>query len=558
MLLEKQFIIDKDYKNITNKNLVLDKKEIGNGGTNKQTFMLTIKCFKSLCLKARTKKADEIHEYYMKLEEIMHDMLEDETHELKMKLLQKDEIIQQTIESKDTEKHKAVERALISQFPVNIECVYFGTVENTNEQGETLIKFGHTNNLGQRVQDHHKVYQNFTLKEAFKVQNKVAIENLIKTHEKIRKHLRTIEVGGKNKTEMIAYDPTNYTLPRFTKIIKDIIHTNTYSIENFNALIKRNEELEEENSEKKETIKIKDERIEYLALTLNEKNDLIKSLEETIKSFNSDKQNEAEKQVKKEETIAHIATTFTLDKGEVFANSLIMIDETTKKFNQFIDECCILTTNGEVESADITGQFRIWHKERPKRVIFERFNEYLRTRFFATRVTSVKRQQLVHGFKGVALKPIAYKKRFAENKVEDFVFSSCDFAPDNRLSILRLFEINDDVTIDLKAVKAYLDVSPYVVRGVVHLYNDKDTYDGYYGIGLKSDKDNVRANKSKSSKMVFKVDIKTKTILQSWESIVKAALSEGISQGRMTRSIKSGLEFEDGGGSNYFYRGRET
>jgi hypothetical protein len=36
-----------------------------NGGHNKQTILLTIKCFKSLCLKAQTKKAGEIHEYYM-------------------------------------------------------------------------------------------------------------------------------------------------------------------------------------------------------------------------------------------------------------------------------------------------------------------------------------------------------------------------------------------------------------------------------------------------------------------------------------------------------------
>jgi len=30
-----------------------------NGGQNKQTILLTIKCFKSLCLKAQTKKAAE-------------------------------------------------------------------------------------------------------------------------------------------------------------------------------------------------------------------------------------------------------------------------------------------------------------------------------------------------------------------------------------------------------------------------------------------------------------------------------------------------------------------
>jgi phage anti-repressor protein len=41
------------------------------GGHNKETFMLNIKTFKKYCLKAGTKKADEIHEYYIKLEETL-------------------------------------------------------------------------------------------------------------------------------------------------------------------------------------------------------------------------------------------------------------------------------------------------------------------------------------------------------------------------------------------------------------------------------------------------------------------------------------------------------
>ena len=58
-LLEKQFVIDKDYT----KPLLLQQKQtsLHRGGHNKETFMLNIKTFKALCLKAGTKKADEIH-----------------------------------------------------------------------------------------------------------------------------------------------------------------------------------------------------------------------------------------------------------------------------------------------------------------------------------------------------------------------------------------------------------------------------------------------------------------------------------------------------------------
>ena len=42
---------------------------------------------------------------------------------------------------------------------------------------------------------------------------------------------------NKTKTEIIAYDNTYFTIEKLTKHIKDIIHSKTYSIDNFNKLI---------------------------------------------------------------------------------------------------------------------------------------------------------------------------------------------------------------------------------------------------------------------------------------------------------------------------------
>ena len=54
---------------------------------------MSIKTFKKMCLKANTSKANEIHEYFIKLEELLHEVLEEETNELKTKLLQKENVI---------------------------------------------------------------------------------------------------------------------------------------------------------------------------------------------------------------------------------------------------------------------------------------------------------------------------------------------------------------------------------------------------------------------------------------------------------------------------------
>jgi len=62
-LLERQFVIDKDYK------LLLTKpgkqSDHTRGGHNKEIFMLNVSTFKKFCLKAGTKKADTIHDYYI-------------------------------------------------------------------------------------------------------------------------------------------------------------------------------------------------------------------------------------------------------------------------------------------------------------------------------------------------------------------------------------------------------------------------------------------------------------------------------------------------------------
>ena len=64
-IIEKNFKLDIDFKTVFSiKKAVLETCVKKNGGQNKQTIMLTIKCFKSLCLKAQTKKASEIHEYF--------------------------------------------------------------------------------------------------------------------------------------------------------------------------------------------------------------------------------------------------------------------------------------------------------------------------------------------------------------------------------------------------------------------------------------------------------------------------------------------------------------
>ena len=533
-LLEKHFKLDVDYKvALPNCKAVLGKIKV-NGGQNKQIIMLTIKTFKLLCLKAQTKKASEIHEYYMKLEEIVQETLEEETNELKLQLEQKDNIIleikQTTEEEKCTiknnlikEKQRAVENAIIIQFPVNTECIYFGTIDNTNDLCEKLIKFGHTNDLGTRILDHRKKYNNFILVNAFRVQNKVEIENLIKQYPKIKKQIRNIEINGKTKTEIIAYDFTNFTIEKLTKHIKDIIHSKTYSIDNFNRVLKENEELLNDNNRLKDIVKKNELLLNEKTLEINELREKLKEQQKIIESVNIDNQS-------------------------VYQNVLLPEDELNKKFNEFVNSICIVRPDVEELSVNLEGRYRLWFQLKPSKEVFHALKNYLDTRF------KPKRIQGNHGYLGIKLKTLEYKKTQENSTVETFIFQVCKFSDTGKiLNSVLLREYNKwKISVgkelsenDMKEIKEYLNSSPYALKATV--WTDEGNNEGYYGLSLKQNEIKPKIISS-TGKKVYKREKDTDNLLASWDTIAKAAVSECISTAKMSRCVKNKIIIND-----YYY-----
>jgi phage anti-repressor protein len=88
-VLEKHFTINVDYKSAL-RNLAERKNE---GGFNKETILMNIETFKSLCMLAGTIKSKEIRQYYLKLEELMQETLKEESEELRLQLDEKDKKI---------------------------------------------------------------------------------------------------------------------------------------------------------------------------------------------------------------------------------------------------------------------------------------------------------------------------------------------------------------------------------------------------------------------------------------------------------------------------------
>ena len=537
-LLLKFFVENKDYIKLEN----IQTQKI-NGGQNKEIFMLNISSFKKFCLKAGTQKADEIHDYYIKLEKIIHDTINEEREELRLQL-------QNSLQTSEYEKKKAIEQTLINQFPLNTECIYFGIIDNTNDDNEKLIKFGHTNNLNVRVMDHRNKYNNFILVEAYKVQNKVEIENLIKAHSKIKKQIRNIIVNDKMKTEIIAYDETNFTINDLKKYIKEIINSRTYSIERFNKLLQDNQDLSDRNEELLNiNQELKEELKNYKDIMTRQSID-IQTMKETIDKQNillSENDNVMEKKIEEEKSNENII---------IYQNPLLPNDETTNRFNEFIDTMCIVRKDVDESSTNMEGSFRIWNGIKPKKETFHLLKEYLDTRFKPSRISTQNKNQVVHGYIGVKLKPIQYVKKLTNDDVETFLFEVCNFSPCGKILNSTLLyeyqrwkqqlgkEICDD---DIIKIKEYLNNCSYTLKATVH--TDKGSNEGYYGIQLKSDEPRYKTTSS-TGKKVEKVDNKTKIVLRTWETIAKAAEDENMSKTKMSVSVKKETVYND----DYFYR----
>lgn len=155
-VLEKNFKIDIHYQvKKTASETSEAVLEPVNGGQNKEIILLTVNTFKKFCLKAGTKKADEIHDYYIKLEELLQETLAEENTIIKNQLLQvqkdKKNIEEQFMNTKEEyfklqENHKRILYKRQVHKLRKGKCFYI--IENTSVSNEK--KIGTTTNLNSR------------------------------------------------------------------------------------------------------------------------------------------------------------------------------------------------------------------------------------------------------------------------------------------------------------------------------------------------------------------------------------------------------------------------
>lgn len=185
IVLEKNFTIDKDYQIIA---LASSKaKNAPRGGHNKETIMLNIDTFKKFCLKSCTKKADEIHEYFIKLETMLQEILIEESNELKIQLSQIEENKNKELEEKlKNQQYLEREKVLLKEYG-SIGCIVYIIKVKTFENGRYIIKIGESRKgISERYKEHKSKYEECLLLDCFKVNKSKNFESFL--HNNLKTH----------------------------------------------------------------------------------------------------------------------------------------------------------------------------------------------------------------------------------------------------------------------------------------------------------------------------------------------------------------------------------
>jgi hypothetical protein len=277
VVLEKHFTKDIDYKiqkavavaPRENKatEVAVASKIRGIAGLNKEKILMTINTFKKLCLKSNTKKADEIHDYFIKLEELTLETITEESTELRIQLQEKNQEIQQIqndrINDKKLEKHNILLEKLN-----NKDCIYLIEITNNNKPQGVIyeIKLGSTSDLKKRWKDHCKTYGECIILDAFESDQFRKVEHNILKDPIVYNNKANYQINGKISFEVVKISES-FNYEQLLKIVKDYIKNGLFFVSEHILEVKKldNEKLKLELQK----IQLESEKLKLEYITQN-------------------------------------------------------------------------------------------------------------------------------------------------------------------------------------------------------------------------------------------------------------------------------------------------
>lgn len=248
-LLVNNFTENIDYK-------IIKGQVNSKGGRPLEQILMTINTFKKFCLKAGTSKADEIHDYYIKLEDVLREIISEETEELKNQLLIKENQLLLKDQKHKVDLKMIKHNTLVEKLKTK-KCVYVGEIEENK-----LIKIGSSKQVDERTKQLTNEYGNLIFLEIFECDNFRETEENILHDPIVVKNLckENVKLNGKKSREVIKLSDS-FTYNQLLAIVKKYVDSSNLHFLTPAQLLE------------KEKIDLENKKLDYELLSLILKND---------------------------------------------------------------------------------------------------------------------------------------------------------------------------------------------------------------------------------------------------------------------------------------------
>ena len=534
-LLEKEFKIEVEYRV---KIVSLPKGENLKGGRPGEQITMMVKTFKKMCLLAGTKKSQEIHEYYINLEEILHETINEETSELRKEIMYN----KIKIENQHLQIHKLtkeVERKEKKNYEP-CRCVY--VLSNPSIPGH--CKCGKSaKGLNSRLENYicgaPKGYVVEYYRPVYSKREETAVESFLlaalgkyrvkNEHVKgqDREWLHTISTDVVKKELDIIVDFLEERKSIHDKKFKELLSNRKNKTDILEVVEDEDEDEEDEvletddednehedDNEHEENSEIPNEEDNVsvdggaVSVDINENQSIVENEDET---HNEEDENDRDNEESEEETINN------------------PID-----FEKFLEECCIVDKSN-TEYFAIKSELReihfAWCKSRTKEAKKE-FDKFIDTNFKSMKIFVDDQRR--HVSKGIKIKEIEYTPSGKNLDFELFIQERCQVSYKNRISYIDFFhfftEWKQESDPDYKLSREErLKIKEYLknqfcntrVLNTVSKKVSKNLY-GIIGIGMEEN-DFGRIENKRHNKQVGQYDRSTNELLQTFDSISLAS-----------------------------------
>ena len=220
--LENNFIVNDDYK-IT----ILPRE---NGKISTEEIMINTNTFKNLCMLAKTEKGKEIRRYYVKLENMNNQLIQEElqeTKDIQNKLICKLESDnKQLLIDKDNEHEENIRinrhNILIEKFS-HKKCIYIAELNGN----PNLIKIGSTHNIVERIKDLCMKFGQCTFLQVFECDNFREVESNILHNELVVKY-RYKELINNYQSKEVVKLSSEFNYKQLMEIVEKNINIVNY------------------------------------------------------------------------------------------------------------------------------------------------------------------------------------------------------------------------------------------------------------------------------------------------------------------------------------------